>query len=184
MTADERTRYEDLILGDVGSINCDLDENDDGVVDGDDIQNPTYTTSDGAPVTSPALGDFATVTLNCDFSPITPLGTVFFGEPIPMTATSTFPIREGCVNCPTPAPVTPPPTPLQCRTVPNVDGLSVAGARLAWAAAGFDPANFSTLPSTAEEFDTVASFIVTEDDTLSTCASRPRQSSHPTSWPR
>ena len=162
MTADERLRYEELIDGDLADLNCEL---------GLPIPNPTFTTPDGTPVVDPGLGDFATVTLDCDFSPITPLGDVFFGDPIAMSATSTFPIREGCVNCPTPAPVTPPPTPLQCRLVPDLDGLSVAGARLAWEAAGFDPANFVTVPPTAEDFQTVepGSFVVTEDDPLSTC---------------
>ena len=158
MTADERLRYEDLINGDLAELNCELDT---------PIPNPTYTTSAGAPVADPGLGDFANLTLGCDFSPITPLGAIFFGDPIAMSASSTFPIRLGCVNCPTPAPATPPPTPLQCRVVPNVTGLSVAGARLAWAAAGFDPANF--VPLTGRNFETVASFVVTEDDPLSTC---------------
>ncbi|HWM15243.1 MAG TPA: TadE/TadG family type IV pilus assembly protein [Microbacterium sp.] len=160
MDADDRLRYEELIDGDLADLNCELDT---------PIPNPTYTTSDGTPVVDPELGDFATLTLDCDFSPITPLGDVFFGDPIAMSATSTFPIREGCVNCPTPAQATPPPTPLQCRLVPDLDRLSVAGARLAWHAAGFDPANFMTLPSTAEDFHTVESFTVTEDDPLSTC---------------
>jgi hypothetical protein len=159
MTADERLRYVELINGDLAELNCALDT---------PIPNPTYTTSDGAPVADPALGDFAIVTLRCDFSPITPLGDVFFGDPIAMSATSTFPIREGCVNCPTPPPATPPPAPLQCRPVPDVTDLSVAGARLAWASAGFDPANF--VPSTGRDYETVASFVVTENDPLSNCA--------------
>ena len=37
MTADERLRYEELINGDIGELNCDLDT---------PIPNPTYTTSD------------------------------------------------------------------------------------------------------------------------------------------
>jgi len=158
MTADERLRYEELINGDLAELNCELDT---------PIPNPTYTTSDGAPVADPAVGDFASVTLACDFSPITPLGGIFFGDPIAMSATSTFPIREGCVNCPEPPPAVPPPPPLQCRPVPNVTDLSVAGARLAWASAGFDPAKF--VPLTGQDHETVASFVVTEDDPLSNC---------------
>ena len=158
MTADERLRYEELINSDLADLNCALDT---------PIPNPTYTTSDGAPVADPNLGDFASVTLDCDFSPVTPLGDIFFGDPIAMSATSTFPIREGCVNCPTPAPATPPPAPLQCRPVPDVSGLSVAGARLAWAAAGFDPAKF--VPLAGQDHETVASFAVNENDPLSTC---------------
>jgi hypothetical protein len=159
MTADEQLRYDELINGDLAELNCSLDL---------PILPPTYTTSDGAPVADPAVGDFANVTLGCDFSPITPLGAIFFGDPIAMSATSTFPIREGCVNCPEPPPAEPPPVPLQCRPVPNVTDLSVAGARLAWAAAGFDPGKF--VPATGQDYGTVASFVVTEDDPLSNCA--------------
>src|SRR4026209_988558 len=48
MTADERLRYEDLINGDLAELNCELDT---------PIPNPTYTTSAGAPVADPGLGD-------------------------------------------------------------------------------------------------------------------------------
>src|SRR5688572_23423303 len=63
MTEDERDRYVALVLADVAAVNCDLDANDDGAVDEDDIENPIYTTSDGAPVADPSLGDFATMTM-------------------------------------------------------------------------------------------------------------------------
>jgi hypothetical protein len=160
MTAAEQLRYEELIVGDLSEHTC--------REVAATILPPTYTTSDGAPIADPGVGDFASVTLECDFSPITPLGDIVFGEQILMSATSTFPIREGCVNCPEPPPAEPPPVPLQCRPVPNVTDQSVAGARLAWAAAGFDPANF--VPATGQDFETVATFAVTEDDPLSNCA--------------
>jgi hypothetical protein len=159
MDAAERTRFEELIANDVGDINCAV---------ATPIPNPTYTLPNGTPTSNPALGDYANLTLECDFSPITPLGAVLFGSPITMAATSTFPIREGCINCPTPVPATPPPAPAQCRVVPDLDGLSVAGARLAWESAGFFPANFT--PQTGADTETVDSFIVTEDDPLSTCS--------------
>jgi hypothetical protein len=165
--ATERDRYVDLITGDLEGLNCDADTDNDGDIDGDDLPDPTYTTPDGTPVTVPTLGDYATVTLDCDFSPITPLGDVFFGDPIAMSATSTFPIREGCITCPEVEPEPPPPTPLQCRLVPDMDGMSVAGARLAWASAGFDPDKFT--PAIGQDTSTVASAVVTEDDPLSTC---------------
>lgn len=158
MTAAERVRFEELITNDIGDINCAVTT---------PIPNPTYTLADGSPTADPVLGDYANLTLECAFSPITPLGSVFFGDPIQMSATSTFPIREGCISCPTPVPATPPPAPAQCRVVPNLVGLSVAGARLAWESAGFFPANF--LLVSGEETATVASANVAEDDPLSTC---------------
>jgi len=158
MDATERDRYEALVEGDLVGLNCAIDSV---------IPNPTYTTPDGTPIAIPTLGDYATVTLDCDFSPITPLADIFFGDPIPMSATSTFPIREGCITCPAVAPVDPPPAPLQCRLVPDLEGMSVAGARLAWESAGFDPDEFD--PILGQDTETVASAVVTEDDPLSTC---------------
>jgi hypothetical protein len=156
--ATERDRYVALIEGDLEGLNCERNA---------PIPNPTYTTPDGTPVTVPTLGDYATVTLDCEFSPITPLGDVFFGDPIAMSATSTFPIREGCITCPEVEPEPPPPTPLQCRLVPDMDAMSVAGARLAWESAGFDPTNVTV--ASGGETSTVASAALTEDDPLSNC---------------
>lgn len=158
MDATERDRYEALVEGDLIDLNCAIDSI---------IPNPTYTTPDGTPIAAPGLGDYATLTLHCDFSPITPLADVFFGEPIAMSATSTFPIREGCINCPEVDPVDPPAAPLQCRLVPELEDMSVAGARLAWASAGFDPDEFA--PLTGQDTETVQSAVVTEDDPLSSC---------------
>ena len=158
MDATERDRYEALVEADLVGLNCAIDSV---------IPNPTYTTPDGTPIAAPGLGDYATLTLNCDFSPIVPLSDVFFGDPIEMSATSTFPIREGCINCPAVDPVDPPLAPLQCRLVPDLENLSVAGARLAWASAGFDPDKLT--PLSGQETETVASAVVTEDDPLSTC---------------
>ena len=158
MDVDDRLRYEELINNDIGELNCQLDA---------PIPNPSYTDRDGTPVAVPVLGDYANLTLECDFSPVTPLGDVFFGDPIAMAASSTFPIRLGCVNCPDPPPAEPPPTPLQCRLVPDVTGYSVAGARLAWQSAGFDVSHF--VPVTGQDTETVESYIVIEDDPLSTC---------------
>ena len=154
----DRVRFEQLIDNDASDINC-------SVVT--PVPNPTYTLQDGTPTATPQIGDYAALTLECDFAPVTPLGAIFFGDPISMSATSTFPIREGCINCPTPPPATPPPTPAQCRVVPDMVGLSVAGARLAWESAGFYPANFT--PLSGQDGETVETQAVTEDDPLSTC---------------
>lgn len=158
MDADDRDRYVELIESDLATINCEPE---------DPIPNPTYTTAAGAPTTTPVLGDYATLTLRCGFSPLTPLMDLVVGDPLPMSATSTFPVRLGCINCPTPVPATPPPPPLQCYAVPTMPGMSVAGARAAWAAAGFDAAKFSSLGG--QDTETVDQANVSEDDPLSNC---------------
>lgn len=112
----------DVISCDAGSISADL-----------------IYTSGGAQVTDAELGNYARVTLGCDFRLLTPLAGVLFGDPVAMTAISQFPVRTGCLNCgggggPPPLPD---PPPNQCRTVPTMGGMSVAGARLAWLSAGF-----------------------------------------------
>jgi hypothetical protein len=149
--------YIALIDGDTAGLTCSPEP----------LQGPSYTTPDGTSTAAPRLGDYATVSMTCGFSMVTPLAGIFFGDPIELTATSTFPIREGCVSCPTPPPATPPPTPVQCRLVPTMQGMSVAGARLAWASAGFDPDNF--VLASGQETSTVNTASVTQDDPLSTC---------------
>lgn len=160
MTTSERDEFELLIEGDTQALNCQIQ---------DPLPNATYTTAGGAPTTDPTLGDYANLTVGCEFSMITPLAGLFFGETIDLSATSTFPVREGCVNCPTPVPATPVPTPVQCRLVPNMVGMSVAGARLAWESAGFLPANFT--PASGQDTSTVAPGPVVTQPPLSTCAS-------------
>lgn len=163
---------EDLVLligGDTAGLNCDPDADEDDDFDYDDLEL-AFTSPDGTATADPTLGDYASLSMECNFSLLIPLSGVLFGDPISMTASSTFPVREGCVNCPEPAPVPPPPTPEQCRLKPEMEGLSVEGARLAWTSAGFDVANFT--PSTGDDTSTVTKPItVTEDDPDSTCVS-------------
>lgn len=164
---DDQDDLVQLILGDAAALNCDADIDDDHELDYDDLAL-AFTTPGGAPTGEPTLGDYATLDMECDFSLLIPLSGVLFGDPINMRASSTFPVREGCINCPDPAPVPPPPTPEQCRLVPEILGMSVAGARLAWTSAGFDVANFT--PQSGEDTSTVIEPIsVTEDDASSTC---------------
>ncbi len=160
MTASERDELVLLVEGDTAALNCEID---------DPVPNPTYTTAAGTPTSDPSIGDFSNFTIGCEFSMVTPLAGLFFGDTIPLSANATFPVRGGCVNCPTPAPATPPPTPLQCREVPAMAGMSIAGARLAWASAGFLPANFT--PLTGQDHQTVAPGPVITQTPLSTCTS-------------
>ena len=118
-------------------------------------------TSAGVPVANPQLGDYAEVTLTCDFTLVTPLAGLLFGDPITMDAESTFPIRTGCLNCSGGSGPPPPPPPEQCRTVPGLADMSVAGARLAWQSAGFVG---SFIPAAGQDTETVAAAVVTPTD--------------------
>lgn len=161
-----------LIESDAAALNCDPDVNADNPPDEpvafDDVAL-AYTRPDGTPTTTPVLGDYATLSMQCAFSPIIPLSDLLFGDPVSMDATSTFPVREGCINCPAAAPVPPPPTPEQCRLLPVMDDMSVAGARLAWESAGFNAANFNVLTVDADDTSTVESAFVDQNDPLSNC---------------
>ncbi len=157
MTPSERIEYEALIDGDAAGRGCDLE---------DPIPNPIFTKPDGTPTSEPVLGDYVNLSLECDFTLVTPLAGLLFSNPIEVDAQATFPIRDGCVSCPTPAPVPPPPTPVQCRQIPEMVGMSVAGARLAWQSAGFFPSKF--VPTTGQDTMTVATAPVTQTP-LSTC---------------
>jgi hypothetical protein len=166
---DDQDALVSLIEADVASFNCDPDVTGNNGADPiryDDI-TLAYTKPDGTATTAPVLGDYATLGMVCDFSPIVPLSDLLFGDPINLGARATFVVREGCVNCPAPAPVPPPPTPEQCRLVPEMEDMSVAGARLAWASAGFNAANFHLIAG--DETSTVETALVDQVDPLSTC---------------
>jgi Flp pilus assembly protein TadG len=108
-------------------------------------------TSAGVVTTSPQLSDYAHVTLTCDFSLLTPLAGLFFGDPIAMTAVSSFPVRTGVLAGPGGGGPPPPPPPEQCRTIPDFEGMSIGGARLAWTSAGF----VGTFTTSADDTETV-----------------------------
>jgi hypothetical protein len=115
-------------------------------------------------------GDTVRVDLSCQFRPLTPLVTAIVGQVVTVTTHSAFAIASGCIAaCPTfgPGP-TPSTTPVDnCRTVPNLVNLSVAGARLAWTNAGFLATTFS--PATGLDTQTVASQTVTEPADATPC---------------
>jgi hypothetical protein len=165
MTSAEQDEFANLIVADLQANDCA-----DAPTKADLLAALAYHHTDGTAAPDPELGDYAELSLQCDFDLLIPLSDVFFGETIEMRAASTFPVRGGCINCAAVPPATPPPTPDYCRLVPNMLGMSVAGAREAWASAGFSAANFS--PATGQETLTVTTPItVTEDDPLSTCTS-------------
>jgi beta-lactam-binding protein with PASTA domain len=122
------------------------------------------------------LGDHAVVTLSCTFSLATPFFEGLFGGPVEVTAHASFPIRSGCSNCPTgsqapgptPSGPTPIPTPAPpCSTfVPDMEGLTVSGARTAWSTAGFTGA---FTPDTGHNGDLVVTQVTTPASTPGAC---------------
>jgi len=94
-----QAEYNRLVTTEASNINCTLGA----------IPNPTFGsgTSIGAP---------AEVKLTCAFSLITPFIGAITGNPIPVSASSAFPVRSGLIEgIPTPAP-TPSPTPTPIRS--------------------------------------------------------------------
>jgi len=129
--------YFDLLAGETDAINCEL------VTDGGGLlPAPTFS------ATPADLGDSATVTLECGFQLITPIAAQIVGQPLNMAATSTFTVRQGCIDCPPPPSIAPPPEPDDlCRLLPDMTGMSLDGARNAWLSAGFLPANLTAIPA-------------------------------------
>jgi hypothetical protein len=148
----EQAEFADLINRDVAAINCAMGA----------APAPTYTDPVGNPVNPPGLGDYAHLQLDCEFSLVNPMATLLFNGPITMRADAAFPVREGCVNCVGGTPAVPPSPAEQCRLVPNMINMSVAGARAAWHSAGFDVANFDD--AGAADTATVVAAPVTQDE--------------------
>lgn len=154
------TEYQSLMTDNMDAINC--------------TPNPD-------PADPPAFGvtrdpgELVRVNLNCDFSVITPVISAFFpGGTVTVSSTAAFPITFGCLgSCSGGPPVPPPPPPADnCRTVPNVEGLSVSGARLAWASAGFIASQF--IPATGDDTLTVADQAVAESPNTEGCSGSER----------
>jgi len=129
------------------------------------------------PLPDPSFGtsrvpgvDLVRLDLTCQFRPLTPLVSAVVGQLVTVSTSSTFTIASGCIAaCPT---FGPGPTPSasaidNCRTVPNLVNLSVAGARLAWTNAGFLATNFS--PATGLDTQTVASQAITPPADATPC---------------
>jgi PKD repeat protein len=112
-----REQYATQVFEDAKALNCDQDTNGDGTFDAADLPLPTFTSVVGTP-SAFELGDHAAVTLNCQFSLITPLANGILGGGVQINAVAVFPVRGGTIaNIPTPNPiVTPSPTPTAVPT--------------------------------------------------------------------
>ncbi len=164
---DDQAEYQTVVIANSTGINC--------VRRG---SSPPPTTDQ--PVPAPQFGatkqpgDLVRVEISCFFRVLTPLIDQVTGQWIRLGAGSTFPITSGCIGtCSGGAPPPPPPPATSnCRTVPNMTGVSLAGARTAWANAGFAAAQFS--PATGDNTRTVASQTVTEPANTENCTGSQR----------
>lgn len=148
--------YQVLMTDNVGAINCTRAPTD----------PPTF-----GPTKAP--GELVAVDLSCSFPVITPLVSAFFpGGAVTVGSSAAFPITYGClVDCSPGAGGPPPPAPTDgCRVVPDVRGLSVAGARAAWIAAGFN----TFQPATGDDTRTVRDQTVTEPFNTEGCTGNER----------
>jgi Flp pilus assembly protein TadG len=151
-----RVEYEALMTNSKGALNCALA-----------AWPPTPTYPSGRTVGKPAK-----VNVDCDFRVAAPLISLITGNPVRVSASSTFPIAYGCLaDCPPPPPVgTPPPPVNNCRVVPTMVGLSLGGARNAWVSAGFLDSNFNG-PAGSVPTDTVATQTITQPPGADFCIS-------------
>lgn len=142
---DARAQYLDLMTRSHGGLDCAL------------VPPPDPVFPEGRKVGKPAE-----VRIDCDFRPAAPLISAIVGDPVRVSASSAFPIMYGCLaGCPPPPPDTSPPPPVSnCREIPALVGMSVAGAKEAWVQAGFLLENVSE-PDGAAATDTVATATVT-----------------------
>jgi Flp pilus assembly protein TadG len=130
--------YYTQIAHDLAALNCDADTNDDGTLDENDLPAPVFSDNADDPADPYQVGDNVTVTLSCDFGFLTPLVGSIVGDPMTITATTTFavfgreilgipaaedPEAAGCLGTE--------------AEVPNLVGMGVATARQAWLDAGF-----------------------------------------------
>lgn len=159
-SAADRDEYNDLILADTNTANCELQ------LVGGEPPEPTF--ADGpdtsTPDSSTDVGDRVNVGLTCTFDPLTPIIGDIVGSSLSISANTDFAVRAGVilgvpiapavtpgptpVPTPTPAPgatptptPTPAPSPTPCPfvTVPGVNGMTPTAANTAIGGAGLTP---------------------------------------------
>lgn len=118
-----------------------------------DIPDPTFVDAVGT-ADAHEVGDYAVVQLNCEFTFLTPLVGAIVANPLPVSTVAKFPIKGGEIAG---VPVVGQPPGAGCldSIVPNMIGMSVSGARLAWTGAGFSATSFT--PLTGFDTETVLS---------------------------
>lgn len=144
-----KTEYARLVTADAAGINCALPGT---------VPDPSFPNGPNGPN---AIGQPVTVQITCSFSLITPVISRILGNPLPVTASAAFPIRNGTIagipvqtsiptsipsSSPSPTPA-PTPTPSGC-VVPDLVGQSTKFAADIWGTKGHGSmpgADFSTL---------------------------------------
>lgn len=153
-----RQKYNDLINASKSTIDCAP------VLAAGRYPDPVFsaTRDPGQPVT---------VSLSCNFTLLSPFLSAFLSNPVIVGSASVMPITNGCVaNCGSSGPnpsSTPGTAADNCRIVPTMVDISVAGARNRWVAAGFLAANFHA-PSGSDS-RTVAAQSITVPPDADTC---------------
>ena len=156
---DLKAVYRQQMVDDMQSINCAPTSG--GTWTTTKIPDPMFSNVVGT--ASPyELGDHASVQLACNFTFITPLVSNILGNPFTLHSDAVFPVKGGEVLGVPVGGAPPPPAACSDAVVPNMVGLSVAGARDAWTTARFTG---SLTPTTAEGKDT---YTVTAQTTTAT----------------
>lgn len=115
--------YNATVAHETPGLNCVLkaDTGEDWVT-GDNYPPPTYPDGMG-------LGAKSVATMTCDFVPLTPFVTTFFGGPLPISARAEFPVRTGAIaNIGGGTTVPPPGAPSAAFGFVGVTGGTVDGA--------------------------------------------------------
>jgi Flp pilus assembly protein TadG len=135
---DAEDPYYKRMIADMQAMNCDADADNDGDVDDADLPPPVFTDRTDDAANPYEVGDEVSVTLTCDFGFLTPLVGAIVGDPLTITASSTFLVFGGEING---IPVVTDPVPSGCigtdLEVPDLVDLTVGEARTSWTNAGF-----------------------------------------------
>ncbi len=129
-----------------------------------DVPDPTFRNAIGT-ADAHEFGDFAVVTLRCEFSFLTPLVGLIVSNPLPVGTKAEFPIKAGEIPGAVAA-AQPPAAGCINKIVPNLVGLTVSGARLAWTNAGFTGA---FTPATGSDTENVLAQITSPSSSPGAC---------------
>ena len=163
--AEFQARYFELVERDLESLNCKVDTDGDGDL-ADDLPDPVFTNR--SQTADPyELGDLVQVDLACDFEFITPLASIFLGDPFEIGAGAHFHVL-GEING-IPIGGTPPSSGCLDNELPNMVGVTVAIARDMWVDAGFLSTNFTPDTSAGRDDETVTAVSTTPAPSTGNC---------------
>lgn len=156
--------YRQSVIDDMQAINCSPVGG--GAWTTANVPDPVFVNKVGT-ADAYELNDHAQVTMNCRFSFITPVVGAILGNGITIAASAEFPVRGGNVAGVPVAPAVPPSTTCPDGVVPNMLGMSVSGARLAWTGAGFS-GTFS--PASGQDTESVLTQVTSPVYAVGACA--------------